>query len=576
MARTVTPKVAALIERGMQSMRTGEFLEAARAFERALQQMPELAEVHAMRGDALLRANKPDMALASAERALRLRADWAEALMLRGNIEAELGRFAEAEASFRGALRALGPAAPVQANLGNVLLEQGKFEDALAAFEAALGARDDAGVHAGKAKALFGLGRVDDAERAWRAVLERDPGSLEAMEQLLQLYMGMRRIDELEEICARGAAAAPEGAMFRIGQGFAAWWRGRADEAIGLYREAARIAQATDPSLYREACLNEAMCLFKLGRWGEGWERYRFRLDRAALHERYPLLASDPAALAAPARMPLRIRIHAEQGLGDELFFLRFAPSLRAAGHRLSYRGHVKLIALLAARADLFDGVGREDEADPLPCDVELQSSDLALASGREVAPALPLPLAPEPARREAMAARLRAFGPPPYLGVSWGAGLTPEEQKAFSGIPIWVKRAPPAELGEALRGLRASVIVLQRKPDAQDAAAFISALGRPALDASDCNDDLQDAIALLSLLDEYVGVSNTNMHLMAGLAGKRARVLVQSPAEWRWGMTEEKSAWFPEFALYRQASDRSWRKAIGRLRADLETLYKL
>jgi tetratricopeptide (TPR) repeat protein len=509
------------------------------------------------------------MALASAERALRLRPGWGEALMLRGNIEAELGRFAAAEASFREAMPELGPG--VQANLGNVLLEQSKFEDALGAFDAILRSRDDPALHAGKARALFGLGRVGDAEGAWRAVLERDAGSLEAMEQLLQLYMGMRRIDELEEISARGAAAAPREARFRIGQGFAAWWRGRIDEAIGLYREAARVAQGSDEALFREANLNEAMCLLKLGRWGEGWKRYLWRLDRDALRQRYPLLAADPATLAGG--VPRRIRIHLEQGLGDELFFLRFAPALRAAGHTLSYRGQPKLIELLGARTDLFAGVGSEDEPDPLPCDVELLSADLALASGRESAP--PLPLAPEPARLETAAARLRAFGPPPYIGLTWGAGLTLEEQKAFQDRPIWVKRAPLTELGELLRGLRASLVILQRKPDAHDVAAFRGALGRPALDASDCNDDLRDAIALLSLLDDYIGVSNTNMHLMAGLTGKRARVLVQSPPEWRWAMRGDESPWFPAFRLYRQAPDWSWQEALERVKADLETSYK-
>ena len=35
--------------------------------------------------------------------------------------------------------------------------------------------------------------------------------------------------------------------------------------------------------------------------------------------------------------------------------------------------------------------------------------------------------------------------------------------------------------------------------------------------------------LALLSLIDEYVGVSNTNMHLRAGV-GKTAKVLVPAP----------------------------------------------
>jgi len=64
-------------------------------------------------------------------------------------------------------------------------------------------------------------------------------------------------------------------------------------------------------------------------------------------------------------------------------------------------------------------------------------------------------------------------------------------------------------------------------------------------------------------------------MHLMAGLEGKRARVLVQSPPEWRWGMSGEKSPWFPGFALYRQTGDGGWDEAMRDLRSDLEPLYK-
>jgi hypothetical protein len=214
-----------------------------------------------------------------------------------------------------------------------------------------------------------------------------------------------------------------------------------------------------------------------------------------------------------------------------------------------------------------------EQAPDPLACDVELLASDLALASGHEFAP--PLPLAADPARREAAAARLRAFGPPPYVGVTWAAGLTPEERKDLQKTtPVWIKRISVMELGRILRPLRATIVVLQRKPDPAETAAFYEALGRAALDASDVNEDLRDALALLACLDDYVGMSNTNMHLLAGLGAPKARVLVQSPAEWRWSMAGRESPWFPGFVLYRQGADRSWNEAYRQLSADLEKAY--
>jgi len=203
------------------------------------------------------------------------------------------------------------------------------------------------------------------------------------------------------------------------------------------------------------------------------------------------------------------------------------------------------------------------------PCDVELQGPDLALASGQGFAPALGLIV--DENRRNALAARLAAFGPPPYVGVTWRAGA-PREGALRHG-PALYKQVPVAELAAVLRPLAASVVILQRQPEAAEQQQFVQALGRQALDLSEVNDDLADALALLSLLDEYIGVSNTNMHLLAGIGG-RGRVLVQTPAEWRWGLGDQ-SPWFPEFLLYRQGPDRSWQEAWDRLRVDLDSRYE-
>jgi tetratricopeptide (TPR) repeat protein len=446
MARSVTPKVAALIERGRQLGAAGEFSEAARAFERALQQMPELAEVHAMRADALVRAGRLEPAQASAERAVRLRPGWGEALVLRGNVEALMGRFAAAAETFGQALQILGPQPQLQANRGNSLLELERFSEALAAFDAAVQGGAPSQVHAGRARALLALGRRAEAEAVWKSVLEREPHSGEALEQLLQIYAAEGRFDELEAVCERGVAAGSSPALFRIFQGFAAWSRGRREEALARYRDAARLAEDADPEMFHEANKNEAMALFMLGRLAEGWQRYVLRQDRAALRARFPRLAEDPALIAAAAA-PLRIRIHADQGIGDDLFFLRFAPALRARGHQLVSFTYPKLAPLLRKRADLFEAVHEIGVPVAAAYDVDLQGPDLALAAGQGLAPALGLVV--DAARRAVLSARLRAFGPPPYVGVTWRAGAARAEALRH-GAALY-KQVPVAELAGLL-----------------------------------------------------------------------------------------------------------------------------
>ena len=88
-------------------------------------------------------------------------------------------------------------------------------------------------------------------------------------------------------------------------------------------------------------------------------------------------------------------------------------------------------------------------------------------------------------------------------------------------------------------------------------------------VDFSLANGNLEEIAAVLGALDDYVAVSNTNVHIAAAL-GKRARILVPGSArEWRWGR-EGPSPWFPDFTIYRQPDSGDWSQAIGELRRDL------
>jgi hypothetical protein len=151
-------------------------------------------------------------------------------------------------------------------------------------------------------------------------------------------------------------------------------------------------------------------------------------------------------------------------------------------------------------------------------------------------------------------------------VGLTWRAGL---DRKGRIGL---AKGVPVEPFAHALAGVRATVISLQRGPAAGEVEAFAAALGAPVHDGAALNDRLEDALAAMELMDEYVGVSNTNTHLRAS-AGRAARVLVPWPPEWRWMHDPERSPWFPQMPLYRQPAEGDWAPALARLRNDLAPL---
>jgi hypothetical protein len=101
------------------------------------------------------------------------------------------------------------------------------------------------------------------------------------------------------------------------------------------------------------------------------------------------------------------------------------------------------------------------------------------------------------------------------------------------------------------------TVVSLQRAPTMQDLEEGTRILGARLHDLAIANEDLEDALALLSILDRYAGVSNTNVHLRA-LVAKACEVYVPFPYEWRWGV-EGESPWFPGWKVRRQSPDGTW-----------------
>ena len=564
---------------------TGRYADAYQTFRKASRSEPRSLPYAQGAAIALAQQGK----LAEAEPLLqRLTArfpDEASPWYNLGNVHREQSRWADAERCYREALSRAPDDLDARNNLGSVLHAQLRFAEAEAAYRACIAARPGhIPAHLNLVSVLIDDGRFAAAEDACRVLLMRAPELPEA-HRFLGTSLGHRgNVIAALPHYARAAVIAPDDANAQRSYGGALADAGYMHRALRVLARASQLAP--DPDLLQQ--LQSSLFLAQ-GLFADGWSAYR---RRPAFLRFAQKLGPGTLVQELPTDVVNKhIAVLREQGLGDELFFLRYAPLLRTRGARVTARVSAR-IAALVARAGCADAV-IADTAPAGPADLQILCGDLPHALGASAAsaidlgpgklrcrdfavrigaffPLLPatLRIVPLPDATTKIRDRLRATGKPPYLGVTWRAGTAASEQ----GGGDWVlsKEVVLPGLAQSLRSFRGTLLALQRNPAPGEIAALARHCGATVHDFTDLNDDLESMLALLELIDDYVGVSNTNMHLRAA-AGRAARVLVPNPPEWRWMAAGHASPWFPHFTVYRQSLSGDWSGALRDLARDLQ-----
>jgi len=435
-------------------------------------------------------------------------------------------------------------------NLGNLYRSQRRLEDAARAFKRAAALRPaDANPHVNLAYVLVLLGRLEEAEATVRAALPRFPDEPDLLVNLAQLQRATHCLTDAIHTLDRCVALAPGHAGYRLTRAIALRDAGRKAEALA---ELDRLIR--DHPDFADAYSARAQIFLSLGQCQAAWNDFLWRPHRTAWLKARGLPPDAPAPTVDEVR-GRPVLLHGEQGLGDVVFFLRFAPRLAEMASSVHLSVDARLLPILPGQWR----TAAPDHAFSLPV------GDLANLFG--AAPVPSLRLHPQPERQQRIRERLARCGPPPYIAVTWQGGYRWEEIPE-PGARLF-KRVPPESLGEALRDIAGTLVSVQRDQVAPDLDTISAAANRPVHDFSFVNEELPDAMAVLSLADDYVAVSNTNVHLNDAL-GKRTRVLVTHPAEWRWSMEGERSPWLTHALLYRQAADGNWREALARLRREM------
>jgi Flp pilus assembly protein TadD len=314
--------IAQTLRAGLQLHRSGELARAEQVYRQALAAEPENANAWCLLGAVCLALGRTTEAVENFQRAVRLQPGYVEAHSNLGVALTELGRLTEAAESLREALRLRPDYAEGLNNLGSVLRDLNELEPAIGCFRDALRLKPDyAEAHNNLGVALTDFGQPEEAV-----------GSLSAAIRL-----------------------KPDYATAHMSLGNALRDQGSLEAALAHYAEALRLAPG-----YAEAHFNRSLILLIQGKYAEAWPEYDWRW-RCKGFPKLPF--REPAWDGAPLE-GRTILVHAEQGLGDAIQFLRFVPMVKERGGNVILR----CPPALAGLAERTPGVGRVVSGDqPLP-----------------------------------------------------------------------------------------------------------------------------------------------------------------------------------------------------------------
>lgn len=530
---------------------TGDHAAAADAYEAAIARCPRDPIAHVRFGAALARCAEGARADAAFETAARLSgADPGARITLAGWYQ-DVGELDRAFAVLRDVTRRHpdDPRAPLA--LGNLLLAMQRFADAAVAFKYAITlAPQSVEAHNNLGVACQELGHTADAVAAWCRALALDADHVGSYNNLA---VALTRLDDLDAalaMCRHTLAIRPESATALSNLALVLEQQGDTEAAIAILRKAVDKAPTSGPIRF-----NLAVNLLRSGDLAAGWDEYEWRWRggvRALVPPdfRQPQWQGDDLAGRT-------VLIHAEQGFGDTLQFIRYLDRARRMNGRVVLVVPTPLERLLRP----LPGVTVLPAGAPLPAfDVHLPLMSLPRVFGTrlDTIPAAVPYLSVDPA---AVAAWRQRLAPNAFtVGLVWSGNPDHQydDQRSIAAESVLAALQVP---GVVVHSLQKAVRPADRAVLADRVGAVVDLAPQLA--------DFHDTAAAVTALDLVISVDTAVVHL-AGALARPTWTLVPFVPDWRWLTGREDSPWYPTMRLFRQPRRGDWTSVLARLQAAL------
>ncbi|CAK0779302.1 Tetratricopeptide repeat protein [Azospirillaceae bacterium] len=308
--------------------------------------------------------------------------------------------------------------------------------------------------------------------------------------------------------------------------------------------------------------------LLSAGNYAAGWPAYEHRLQHPRFRPRWSTLA--PRLWRGEPLEGRTLLLHAEQGLGDTIQFVRYISLLAQRGARVILEATPPLERLLSRLAGVEQLIR---PGEPLPnhdwrCPLLSlpERFDTRLETIPMQTPYLEVDVATVAAWKTrvdaALSNRSSEDAPSPLkIGLIWAGG---------AGFPADHLRSP---------GL-ATLAPLFSLPNVHfyglqcgDGRIDLDSITPPTTRFTDLGTeicDFYDTAAIMMSMDIVISSCTAPAHL-AGALGRTVWIMLSYAPDWRWLLERLDSPWYPTARLFRQKTPGNWKNVVQDIQKNLE-----
>jgi len=542
---------------GMLSLHAKQYDHAVEWGARALRQAPK-PEYLVTLGTALQSQGRLEEALKAFDKAVQLKPDVAELWKNLGNVLLALERPADALLSFQHILT-LDPRHWEAAYQSAVLFHQlERLAEAVEHFDLCNRLKPD---HAltlrARARSLRDMNRLKEALQDSQRACKLDPGDAGACNGVGDILARLPdRQEEALQWFDRALELEPDFLQALTNKALVLGQLHRSEEAIANYRR----LRSLDPD-NAEVNISLGHLHLLLGDFESGWAGHEARRKIPSFSAPYPKF-SEPIWLGKETIDGKTILVHVDEGFGDTIQFARYVPMLAERGARV-------ILVVDGPAYPLLSNLAGVSQCFPFPAHTlppfdfhcPMSSLPLAFATRLDTIPSgtsyLPAPAA---SRVQAWESRL---GPHDRLrvGLVWSGNPNHRNDR---------NRSIPLRTLSRILDADAAFVSLQKDPRPDDKAFLVESTS--ILDLTADLTDFTETAALLRCLDLVITVDTSVAHL-AGALGCPTWILLPHHPDWRWLLGRDDSPWYPTVRLFRQPKPRDYDSVMDRVRAELTAM---